>query len=73
LPKLKPSSPIQFFLRALGYKSLKEKIIDWGYDAGIMFYPNKYAQIDFSIVDNVFNKTHYASLLEGYSYAISKN
>ena len=70
---INPHHRFGFFAEGFGYKALKNNTSEWGYDAGVLFYPNKKSQIDFSIIDNVFNKTHYASILIGYSVLLQKN
>ena len=69
---INPHHHFGFFIEGFGYKPIKNNFKEWGYDAGILFYPTKKSQIDLSIIDNAFDKTHYASLLIGYSILISK-
>ncbi len=61
---------IEAFVEGFGYSATNE-LAEFGYDAGIIFYPNRWSQIDVSVVNNRLYTTTYSGVFLGYSFSIN--
>ncbi len=61
---------VEMFIEGFGY-SPKTTRSEIGYDAGIIYYPNYWSQLDFTIIDNLFQSIHYVSAQVGYSFCFN--
>jgi hypothetical protein len=60
---------VEAFIEVFGY-SVANEHAEFGYDAGIIYYPNRWSQIDVSMVNNRLYTTTYSGLFLGYSFSI---
>jgi hypothetical protein len=59
-----------FFVEGFLYAPFSQYVFEPGADAGFVFNPTKRTQLDFSIIENYYNRSHYLTLLIGYSISI---
>jgi hypothetical protein len=63
---------VEFFGEFFGYSPMK-LAAEIGFDGGVIYYPNSWSQLDFSLVHNRYLSTSYLSLLVGYSFCFDTN
>ena len=62
---------IEAFVEGFGYSAAHE-LAEFGFDAGVIYYPNTWSQIDVSIVNNRYASLTYSGLFIGYSFSFDK-
>ncbi len=66
------SNKVSVFGEFFSYMS-KQIVNEFGFDGGIVYFPNAYSQIDLSVINNRFEKNNYLSVLLGYSFSLNKS
>ena len=58
---------VEMFAEWFGYSPNKTRS-ELGCDAGVIYYPNYWSQIDFTVIDNIYQSMHFLSFQLGYSF-----
>lgn len=65
------SKKLELFIEGFGYSSANERA-ELGYDVGCIYYPNRWSQIDVSVINNYYQTSSYASFVLGYSFSFDR-
>lgn len=61
---------IEAFVEGFGYMNV-DRPHEYGYDLGVIYYPNKWSQAVLTILNNYYEQKNYASVMLAYSFSMN--